>query len=475
MREIFEPTAHLGSTGKTAYLMKESVYIKTLGCKVNTFDSQALANQLQSAGYAIVDNQNLADISIINSCSVTANAEKEARYLLRKYKRDNPNGKRIITGCYAQIDSASLAEMNEVDFVVPNEAKERLVDIFREERQRSTWDQNPKSKLPSFVKAVKDNRQSHFKSSLTLFGKALSSQTRAFIKIQDGCNGFCSYCQIPYARGASRSVAPARVLEEIREVSKSGISEVVFTGIHIGDYGEDLKEQKVGEIASFCELLDKILDEKLIPRIRISSLEPAEFTEDLAALMEKHKDVFCDHFHFPLQSGSTSVLKRMNRKYSPQVYAASVERARRVFKDPFIGADVIPGFPGETPEEFHETVEFIKKCELSQLHVFPYSKRPNTAAARMPSHIAPEIVKERASSLRQLSSQLTADYYKNQIGKSVSVVWESSKDEEGRPLGKSTNYLNAALPTSYTRASGQIDRVKIKGLLSKEKVLVIPE
>ena len=322
---------------------------------------------------------------MINSCSVTQNAEKDARYLLRRFKRDNPNSKRIITGCYAQIDSANLAELDEVDFVVPNEAKESLVDIINEREKDGTLG-NSENKLPAGLKAVSGNRQSHFKSSLTLFDKSESSKTRVFVKIQDGCNGFCAYCQIPYARGASRSVQPAKVVEEIKRLSDEGVQEIVFTGIHIGDYGKDLDEYKDYKNPPFVEILHKIISDTNISRIRISSLEPAEFTPDLAALMQENQ-IFCDHLHLPLQSGSDRILKLMNREYNKERYYQSIEMARKIFKNPFLGADVIPGFPGETDADFEETFEFIKKCDLTALHVFPYSKRPNTLAIRMPNHV----------------------------------------------------------------------------------------
>jgi threonylcarbamoyladenosine tRNA methylthiotransferase MtaB len=451
----------------------KKVFIKTLGCKVNSYDSNALANQFKERGYEITDSQESSDISVINSCSVTQNAEKDARYLLRRFKRDNPNSKRIITGCYAQIDSANLAELDEVDFVVPNEAKELLVDII-DEREKDGSLKDGSSKLPSGLKAVSKNKQSHFKSSLMLFDKSESSKTRVFIKIQDGCNGFCSYCQIPYARGASRSVAPNKVLEEIKRLSDDGVKEVVFTGIHIGDYGKDLDHYKDSKNLPFVEVLNKIISDTEIARIRISSLEPAEFTPDLAALMQENK-IFCDHLHLPLQSGSNKILKLMNRQYDKERYFESIETARKIFTNPFLGCDVIPGFPGETDADFEETFEFIKKCGLTALHVFPYSKRPNTAAIRMPNHIDPKVIKERAQILRDYSKERLSQYYRMHIGKEVEVLWEADRDSSGRLVGKTTNYLNVAAPESAEVSKGMITKVSLKGLLGNEKLLGVPK
>ena len=293
------------------------------------------------------------------------------------------------------------------------------------------------------MKAVSGNRQSHFKSSLTLFDKSESSKTRVFVKIQDGCNGFCAYCQIPYARGASRSVQPSKVVEEIKRLSDEGVQEIVFTGIHIGDYGKDLDEYQDYKNPPFVEILHKIISDTNISRIRISSLEPAEFTPDLAALMQENQ-IFCDHLHLPLQSGSDRILKLMNREYDKERYYQSIEMARKIFKNPFLGADVIPGFPGETDADFEETFEFIKKCDLTALHVFPYSKRPNTAAIRMPNHVDPKIIKERSQILREYSKEKLSQYYRMHIGKEVEVLWEADKDSSGRLISKTTNYLNVA-------------------------------
>ena len=442
---------------------------------MNTYDSHALENQFRRSGYRIVDNPEDAKITVINTCSVTENASKEARYYLRKFHKVNPDSLRVVTGCYAQIDSAKLAELEEVDFVVPNEAKELLVGLVHEGLKTPKKLKQLAHKLPEGVLEVSNNRQSHFKSSLTLFDQATSEQTRAFLKIQDGCNGFCSYCQIPYARGSSRSVSPGLVLEEVQRLIDAGTKEIVFAGIHIGDYGEDLDAYKNTHIPPIVDLIEKTIKIAGTARIRISSLEPAEFSEPLGELMRSHRHVFCDHFHFPLQSGSNRILKLMNRKYDTDRYQESVSRARDIFPNAFIGCDIIPGFPGETDSDFSDTMKFIDQVQLTSLHVFPYSKRPNTAALKMPDHLDPEVIKERSKIMREWSTQSLQKFYSRFLGQTLDVLWENDFDKDGRILGKSSNYLTIASSSSSQGLNpGSISNVAIKSFLGSEKLLGLP-
>jgi threonylcarbamoyladenosine tRNA methylthiotransferase MtaB len=436
-----------------------------MGCKVNTFDSHALENQFKSNGYELVGPAQMADITVVNTCSVTQNADREARYFARRLRRENPTGKIIFTGCYAQTDSALLAEMDEIDFVVPNEAKERLVQLVESGGFAA-------NKLPTDVKAVSGNRQSHFKSSLTLFDHANSGQTRAFIKVQDGCNNFCAYCLIPYARGVSRSVGSEQVLEEIQRLAQAGTREFVLTGIHIGDYGRDL-ECFDGNPYPIVSLLEKFFEIPEI-RLRISSLEPSELSEPLLDLLALHQDRVCDHFHLPLQSGSDPVLKRMGREYDQATYIDAVTRLRRRFPEASIGCDVIPGFPAETQEQFQETCDLVSTLELSYLHVFPYSKRPNTRAARMPDHIDGLTVKERAKTLRALSDTLKRNYAQKFIGRTLPVVWESELDGQGRRTGYTANYIPVVAPTGTAPATGTLTLARLKGLVDNARVLAKP-
>ena len=432
-----------------------------MGCKVNTYDTDLLETQFKAKGFEIVADPSKAQISILNSCSVTSNADREARYLLRKFRRDCPESLVVATGCYAQTDSAKLSAMKEVDLVFPNQSKDQLVNFLTDHVQKNV--QLPKNKMHQEKAPVRENRQTHFKSSLTMFA-ADTSRTRAFLKIQDGCNGFCSYCIIPYARGASRSAEPNEVLEEIDRIVEKGVKEIVFTGIHIGDYGKDLSSQ--ADISEpFIHLMENIYGRQEMSRIRISSLEPREVSEPLLKIMATRKEISCDHFHLPLQSGCNKILKGMRRTYTKEEYAEKVALIRSYFPDASIGADVIPGFPGETDTDFEETVTFIKDNRLSYLHVFPYSKRPNTAAIRMKDHVDGNVIKDRSAQLRQLSKTLKSSYAEKFIGQTTAVLWEKESDSRGRALGKSMNYLDICVPAHTEVAPGQVSNVKIKGFV----------
>ncbi len=443
------------------------VYVKTLGCKVNTYDTHAIETQFKALGYELVDSPDQATISVLNTCSVTENADKEARYLLRKFRRENPEAVVVATGCYAQTDSQKLVEMDEVDLVFPNQSKDTMVESAHALLQRRTQgDTQPlSSKLPDNVVAVSANRQGHFKSSLQMI-EADPSQTRAFLKIQDGCNGFCSYCLIPYARGASRSVPPDQVLAEVRRLIDKGIREIVFAGIHIGDYGHDQ-----GDEQGFVNLFRTLMSWPDMVRVRISSLEPRECTEDLLKVLAERRELFCDHFHLPLQAGHDRILKLMRRTYDSKQYADNVAMARSYFPSANFGADVIPGFPSETDEEFEHTLRFIEECGLNYLHVFPYSMRPNTAAARMPGHLDAEIVKQRAKRLRELSDRLKMDYARRFIGSEANVLWENELDPQERRVGYSSNYLSVCSLRQEELAPGSVSHVRIKGFVEDGRLL----
>lgn len=441
---------------------QKQVFIKTLGCKVNTFDSHALESQFRAAGYSVTDSAAEAEVTVINTCSVTQNAEKEARMLLRRYQRANPEGLRVVTGCYAQIHSGSLASLKELDYIVPNEAKEQLVGLVQ---KISSSGEKPSRKLPDTVDPVFDNKQTHFKSAAAFFDSPRSNRTRAFVKVQDGCNGFCSYCQIPYARGASRSVAAELVLQEVKKLCHRGVVEIVLTGIHIGDYGCDLASG-----VSLSGLIASILEENPnLLRLRISSLEPSEAPPELIATLARYRDRICDHFHFPLQSGSARILRLMRRKYSLEEYRETIERVRETFPNAHFSADLIVGFPSESDEDFAETVAFCRDLGLASLHVFPYSKRPNTAALRMPGHLAPELITKRAAELRRLSKELFHSYASRFVSESVSVLWEAAKD--GRAIGKSSNYLTITANDLERHQAGSQSVVHLKGFWDSQSLL----
>lgn len=444
---------------------KRKVYIKTLGCKVNSFDSQALEHRFRAQGYTISPTAAEADIQVINSCSVTAAAERETRYLLRRFRRENPAGKRIVTGCYAQINSGGLAQLDDVDFVIPNEAKSELVTILGNKLAEAA-----PTKLPEHTRPVQDNRQSQFKTGITLFDHAVSDRTRAFLKVQDGCNGFCAYCQIPYARGASVSVPPKAVIEEIGRLLEEGVPEIVVTGIHVGDYGRDLALQSNDP---FVELLADILAKEKLQRLRISSLEPSEVSESLLRLLKQHEERVCDHFHLPLQSGHNRILRLMRRTYLREEYAEKVNLIRSFFPNAQISADVIVGFPQESEEEFQESISFIRGLGLGSLHVFPYSKRPNTLAQKLPGHLPVEDIKKRVKTMRKLSTDLYYGYASKFVGQDMPILWESQRDGDGRLLGKTRNYLLVCAAKTKKVEAGTMSRGRIKGFTDERTLLVL--
>lgn len=442
------------------------IYIETLGCKVNSYDGDALESSFKAKGYQIVHQPDQADITILNSCSVTAKADRDSRNLLKRYKRKNPKGMVVATGCYAQTDSAALVKLKEVDWVIPNEKKQELVDLIHE--QTSGGD-GPKrldqsTKMPVGVKEVEENRQGHFKTSLKM-AASNSSKTRAFLKVQDGCNGFCTYCLIPYARGQSRSVPYEEILQEIRRQIDQGTKEIVLTGIHIGDYGRDLYPSRKDP---FSDLIKEVMDWDDMVRLRISSLEPKELSENLLKVLSQRSDKFCDHFHMPLQSGHDRILKLMRRSYDTSIFADKVSMAKDYFPNAFFGTDVIPGFPSETDEEASATEDFIKEIGMHELHVFPYSKRPNTAAIKMPGHLHGDVVKARARSLRELSKALKASYTKRFTHSIREVLWENRYTSTGQIKGRTRNYLEVVAPSGANLNVGQMSAVRIKGYHSPD-------
>ena len=446
-----------------------SVYFKTLGCKVNSFDSDALSHGFHEAGYDGKPTVGDADVVVVNTCSVTAKADREARYLARRIKRENPAAFVVFTGCYAQTDAAALLALDDIDLVIPNESKEELVSLVGDALSSRNRGEKP-MRFPADRQPVAKNRQSHFKSATVLFGDTSSTRTRAFLKIQDGCDGFCSYCLIPYARGASRSVPADDVKQACRTLVEGGVREIVFTGIHIGDYGQTSSDEQGAPIAA---LLADILEEHPQLRIRISSLEPSEVTPELLAVLTEYRDQICDHFHLPLQSGDADILTRMRRTYSPEEYAETVRALRERFPHASIGADVIPGFPGETAVQHENTMDFIRQCELSYLHVFPYSKRPQTAAARMPDHIDGNVVKQRAADLRELSRELQHRFVKTYVGTEQQVLWLDDRDDVGRRRGLTTNYLDVV--TGADREPGSLENARLLGLVAQGVLLGLPQ
>ena len=450
--------------------MTKKVFIKSLGCKVNSYDGDSLESGFKSLGYSIVDESDNCDIAVLNSCSVTAAADRDSRHLLRRFRRQNPEAMVVATGCYAQTDSKVLADMPEVDWVVPNQKKQDLVDLIHKRAHGQQEGLDSGTKMPRGLEQVEKNRQGHFKSSLSM-PKVDSSKTRAFLKIQDGCNGFCSYCLIPYARGQSRSVAKSEILAEVRRQIDAGTKEIVFTGIHIGDYGRDLASPSKDP---FSDLVKEIMDWPDMVRLRISSLEPGELSEGLLKALSQRPDKFCDHFHMPLQSGHDRILKKMRRSYTTQEFADKVAMAKSYFPAAFFATDLIPGFPSETSEEALASEAFVETIGLHEMHIFPYSKRPNTAAIKMADHVDGGTIKERARSLRELSSRLKAAYIKQNIGETKEVLWEGRRTSSGQIIGRSSNYLEVIAASHFEPAAGSLSYVHFKGLHAANQLYGMP-
>lgn len=395
------------------------VAISTLGCKTNQFESAAMIEQLQAAGYQIVPFSEHSDIYIINSCTVTARTDAETRRLIRRARRLNPESRIIATGCYAQVAPGELEKMPELDSVLGNQEKQSISTL-----------------LESAGHSVSDIAAISSAEPLKL--TSFSEHIRAFLQIQNGCNSFCSYCIVPYARGRSRSVTPGDILQSVRDFAANGFKEVVLTGIHLGAYGLDLLPP-----TSLTALVRRIDDEQIVPRLRIGSIEPNEVSQELLALMASSK-IICPHLHLPLQSGSDSVLKRMGRPYTSAMFRDLISRITGGMPNVFIGADVIAGFPGETEAEFNDTVRLLEELPFSDLHVFPYSSRPGTRAADMPGHLPAYMVTERAARLRKIAEFKKRAFLDSSVGSQQKVLVQKFDKKTGLCRGLSRNYMVVA-------------------------------
>ena len=396
--------------------------IATLGCKVNTYESQGYESALLEKGYEQVSFKEKADVYIINTCAVTNTAGSKSRQKIHAAIALNPEALIAVVGCYAQTASEQLEQDANIDILLGSDGKSRLADMIEEGLRK---------KRPQ--KLIHDVRKVNVFEALPIH--RFEHQTRAFLKIQDGCNQFCSYCIIPFARGAERSLPEDEVLAIARSLSESGHREIVLSGIHTGRYGNGIN-------SSLCQLMKRMVKEiPKLQRIRISSIEMNEITDDLLEFI-KGEDKIARHLHIPVQSANTTVLKNMNRPYTIAWFMERVDYIRSLIPDISISSDVITGFPQESEEQFQDTLDNIARMRLSFLHVFPYSRRDHTAAAQMSGHLENKIKKERASRLANLSKQLYTAYKQNFIGKEVSVIFEKEKD--GKLIGHSSEYLEVA-------------------------------
>jgi len=401
----------------------KKVAITTLGCKTNQFESATMIEQFQEAGYTIVPFSETADIYVVNSCTVTARSDAETRRLIRRARRLNPAARIVATGCYAQVSPDELARMPEVDVVLGNTEKldTTLLATSMEDRVATADSESGSSPL----------RLSSF-----------AEHTRAFLQVQNGCNTFCAYCIVPYARGRSRSVAASEVLDGIRRLTGNGFREVVLTGIHLGAYGLDLSPP-----SSLEELIAGILNTTSLQRLRIGSVDPNEFGDRLITLCANSPNI-CRHFHIPLQSGCDDTLQRMGRPYSRRQCRELLDKITSVMPEAFIGSDIIAGFPGESDGEFEDTCAFVEELPIADLHVFPFSKRPGTRAAGMQDQIRSAVVSQRAARLRAIAARKKGLFLERSIGRELLVLGQQFDEASGIIRGISREYIQAEFPGS---------------------------
>ena len=406
--------------------MAKKVAFYTLGCKVNQYETNAMEQQFKNCGYDIVKNTEIADIYVINTCTVTNVAERKSRQMLRRVKEINENSILIVCGCYAQVAEKELEQIPEIDIILGINEKNKIVEIV---------EKYIKSKDAETLEQVSDVASQ--KEFLDFGDVTYTEKNRAVVKVQDGCNMFCTYCLIPYARGRIRSRKIESVVSEITQIAKTGIKEVVITGIHVESYGKDFDDISDKKIR-LIDLLEAINKIDGIERIRLSSLEPNVIDEEFIQRLLKLNKI-CDHFHLSLQSGCDSTLKRMNRKYTTQTYNKAVQLLRENYPEVKLTTDVIVGFPGETNEEFDSTYKFLKEIKFYRMHVFKYSKRRGTPAEKMPNQVDGNIKEQRSRTLIQLSNECENSYNESYIGKNVKVLFEEFED--GYFRGHTTNYM----------------------------------
>jgi len=413
------------------------VAITTLGCKTNQFESAAMSEQLAKAGYSVVPFCEAADIYVVNSCTVTARTDAETRQIVRRARRLNPEARIVATGCYAQVAPGDLERMPEVDIVLGNREKKDIAALLESEH--------------SLVSDITDER-----TGSTLKLETFAEHTRAFLQAQNGCNSFCSYCIVPFARGRSRSVPMEDMLAGVQDLAANSYKEVVLTGIHLGAYGMDLSPA-----SSLTELVRRIDADRLVPRLRIGSVEPNELGDELINLMAG-STIICPHLHLPLQSGSNSVLARMGRRYTARFFRELIARISALMPDAFIGIDVIAGFPGETEEEFNETLQLVGDMPLSDLHVFPYSRRTGTKAAEMPDQVVGHVIKARAKQLRNVAVQKKQTFLDSFVGRELQVLVQGYDALTGVCRGLSRNYIDVKFAGDSSLINSEV-RVVVLG------------
>ena len=393
----------------------------TLGCKLNFSETSTISRDLEEEGYAKIDFELGADIYVINTCSVTDQADKKCRNIVRKALKYNPNAFIVVIGCYAQLKPEEISRIQGVDLVLGAQEKFNISNYLKD---------TVKKKKPVLLNQPIKNVKTFYP------GYSVGDRTRSFFKVQDGCNYFCSFCTIPLARGKSRSGTISQTIDKAKEIGNSEVKEVVLTGINIGDFGHGTKE-------NFYQLINKLEELNNISRFRISSIEPDLLSEEIIEFVNS-SEKFVPHFHIPLQSGSNFLLKKMRRKYNTDLYFSRIELIKKLMPHACIGVDVIVGFPGETEEEFNKTIDYIKSLPVSYLHVFTYSERANTNAHKMNEIVPMEIRRKRSKQLRILSLKLKLQFYNENIGYMGKVLFESKEDNF--LIGFTENYLKVKIP-----------------------------
>lgn len=418
-----------------------TVAFQTLGCKVNHYETEAVWQLFKDAGYARVDFADHADVYVVNTCTVTNTGDKKSRQVIRRAIRQNPDSVICVTGCYAQTSPAEIMAIPGVDVVVGTQDRHKMIgyiEQFREERM-------PINAVGNIMKA---------KVYEELDVPAFTDRTRASLKIQEGCNNFCTFCIIPWARGLMRSRQPEDVLKQAQQLVDAGYKEIVLTGIHTGGYGEDLKDYNLAKLLKALESVTGL------ERLRISSIEASQITDEVLDVL-KDSPIVVRHLHVPIQSASDTVLRRMRRKYTMAEFGERITRLKEVLPDCAITSDVIVGFPGETEEEFMETFNFINDHKFSELHVFPYSKRTGTPAAMMDDQVEESMKEQRVARLIALSDQLAKEYASKYEGELLEIIPEEFSEEAGgRLVGYTDNYLRVAIDGDESLI-GQLVRVKI--------------
>ena len=418
------------------------------GCKVNQYETNAMEQKFIQAGYKIVEFNEKADIYVINTCTVTNMSDKKSRQMIRKAKQLNKDAIVVAVGCYVQTAKEKLENIEELDLILGNNEKKDIVK-YVEEHKNGT-------------KQIKYNDVLHQEEYDEYGFVTHIEQTRAIVKIQDGCDRFCSYCAIPYARGRVRSRKIENIIEEITKLALDGIKEVVITGIHIASYGKDLKED-----ITLIDVLEKINEIDGIKRIRLGSLEPTIITKDFLQRLSKLEKI-CHHFHLSLQSGCNETLQRMNRKYTTEEFKNVVEMLRETYEDVMLTTDIIVGFPGETEEEFEKTYNFLSDINFYKMHVFKYSKRNGTKAALMPNQVSPILQEQRSKKLIELSKENQDKYNSEYIGKEVTVLFEEENGEYIK--GHTANYLVVNIKGNIAKLHNEIVKVKITSILGEELI-----